>query len=146
MADVVRRRRGLSARLGAGAVPYDAATAGRVRRLLAPHAPAEERVVAGGLSSSVGGRVVCGVTAAAPAGRVGADAVPGLPAQPHVGPVGLGSRHVQAFVLVDRRRRDRRRPGRVVAAWSRRGRGTPLSRPADLRSSRRGPESTRRGR
>ncbi|MGY1728799.1 TfoX/Sxy family protein [Geodermatophilus sp. SYSU D01062] len=82
-------------------MPYDAATADRVRRLLAPHAPVEKPMVGGGLSFSVGGRMVCGVTATALAVRVGAAAVPGLLARPHVGPMLLGSRRVQAFVLVD---------------------------------------------
>ncbi|GAB3304655.1 hypothetical protein GCM10027451_10490 [Geodermatophilus aquaeductus] len=58
-------------------------------------------MVGGGLSFSVGGRMVCGVTATALAVRVGADAVPALLAEPHVGPMVLGGRQVRAFVLVE---------------------------------------------
>ena len=82
-------------------MPYDAATAERVRRLLAPHDAVEKRMVGGGLSFSVGGRMVCGVTATALAVRVGADAVPAVLTEPHVRPMVLGGRQVQAFVLVD---------------------------------------------
>ena len=82
-------------------MPYDAATAERVRRLLAPHDAAEKRMVGGGLSFTVRGRMVCGVTATALAVRVGADAVPGLLAEPQVGPMVLGGRQVRAFVLVE---------------------------------------------
>jgi TfoX-like protein len=82
------------------AVGYDAATAERVRRLLAPHDPVEKRMVGGGLSFNVDRRMVCGVTATALAVRVGADAVPALLAEPHVAPMVLGGRRVQAFVLV----------------------------------------------
>jgi hypothetical protein len=82
-------------------VPADAVTAERVRRALAPHAPVEKRMVGGGSSFNVEGRMVCGVTATALAVRVGADAVPALLAEPHVGPMLLGGRRVQAFVLVE---------------------------------------------
>ncbi|SNS09349.1 TfoX N-terminal domain-containing protein [Geodermatophilus saharensis] len=79
-------------------MPYDAVTAERVRRLL-PGA-VEKRMVGGGLSFSVGGHLVCGVTATALVVRVGADAVPAALEEPHVGPMVLGGRQVRAFVLV----------------------------------------------
>jgi hypothetical protein len=83
-------------------VAYDRDTAERVRRLLAPHGDVvEKRMVGGGLSFSMGGRMCCGVTGTGLLIRLGPDAVARALEEPHVGPMELGGKRLAAFVLVD---------------------------------------------
>lgn len=124
-------------------MPYDAGTAERVPRLLAPHDVVEERMVGGGLSFTVGGRMVCGVTATALAVRVGADAVPGLLAEPHLGPMVLDGRQVRAFEPAGYAATPTSPAGcSVVSPWPQ----ACTEGGADLRSAGRGPMAARRGR
>ncbi|SDD16269.1 TfoX N-terminal domain-containing protein [Geodermatophilus telluris] len=82
---------------------YDRETADRVRRMLAVRDDVvEKRMVGGGLSFSVGGRMCCGVTATGLLVRLGRDGVTAALAEPHVGPMVLGGRTLSGFVLVDR--------------------------------------------
>ncbi|MBB3082255.1 TfoX/Sxy family protein [Geodermatophilus sabuli] len=80
---------------------HDHLTADRVRRLLGPRGDVvEKRMVGGGLSFSVDGRMCCGVTGTGLLIRVGPDAVAGALEEPHVEPMELGGRRMAAFVLV----------------------------------------------
>jgi hypothetical protein len=82
-------------------VAHDEELAERVRRRLAGRVDAVEKRMVGGLSWSVDGRMVCGVTGSALMVRVGADGVGAAIAQPHVRPMELGGRRLKAYVLVD---------------------------------------------
>jgi hypothetical protein len=82
-------------------VAYDRETADRVRRLLAAHGDVvEKRMVGGGLSFSLHGRMCCGVTGTGLLVRVGPEAVAAALEEPHVGPMELGGKRLSAFVLV----------------------------------------------
>jgi hypothetical protein len=82
-------------------VPYSAETADRVRRLLAGrHDVVEKRMVGGGLSFMVAGRMCCGVTGDAVMVRVGADGAPAALDEPHVTQMTLGGKPLDAYVLV----------------------------------------------
>ena len=82
-------------------MPYSPEVADRVRRLLAGRDDVEEkRMVGGGLSFLVAGRMCCGVTRDALMVRVGADAGPAALAEPHVTTMTLGGRQLDGYVLV----------------------------------------------
>ncbi|WP_409332491.1 TfoX/Sxy family protein [Trujillonella humicola] len=82
-------------------MPYSQELAARVRRALAGRDDVEEkRMVGGGLSFMVGGRMCCGVTRDALMVRVGVDAAPAALAEPHVAPMTLGGRQLDGYVLV----------------------------------------------
>ena len=82
-------------------MPYSTGTAQRVRRLLSRRDDAvEKRMVGGGLTFMVGGRMCCGVTGDALMVRVGAAGAPAALAEPHVTPMTLGGEPLDAFVLV----------------------------------------------
>jgi hypothetical protein len=80
---------------------YDAATAERVRRILADRRDVVEKRMVGGLSFSVNGSMCCGVTGEALMVRVGRDARERTLAEPKVRPMELGGRTLTGFVLVD---------------------------------------------
>jgi TfoX/Sxy family transcriptional regulator of competence genes len=82
-------------------VNYDAATAQRVRQLLADRDDVAEKKMVGGLSFLVGGNMCCGVTGPALMVRVGADARDQVLAQPHVRPMQFGGRSLSGFICVD---------------------------------------------
>jgi hypothetical protein len=79
----------------------DEATLARVRRLLARQEGVVEKRMVGGLSFNLGDLMFCGVTGRGLVVRVGADAVPGATAEPHVTRMTLGGRALAAFVLVE---------------------------------------------
>lgn len=80
---------------------YSSGTADRIRRLLADRDDVEEkRMVGGGLSFMVAGRMCCGVTGDALMVRVGDDGAPAALAEPHVTPMLLGGRPLGGYVLV----------------------------------------------
>ena len=82
-------------------MPYSQETAERIRRLLAGRDDVvEKRMVGGGLSFQVAGRMCCGVTGDAVMVRVGAAGAPAALAEPHVTPMTLGGKPLDAFVLV----------------------------------------------
>jgi hypothetical protein len=82
-------------------VPWSPETADRVRRVLAGRDDVvEKRMVGGGLSFMVAGRMCCGVTRDALMVRVGADAGPAALAEPHVTPMTLGGQELDGYVLV----------------------------------------------
>jgi TfoX-like protein len=82
-------------------VPYSPGTADRVRRLLAARDDVEEkRMVGGGLSFMVAGRMCCGVSGDALMVRLGPDGAAAALAEPHVTPMTLGGQALDAFVLV----------------------------------------------
>ena len=81
---------------------YDPETAERVRRYLAGRDDVvEKRMVGGGLSFLVGGRMCCGVAGTRLMLRLGADCAGPALAEPHVRPMELGGQQLAAFVLVD---------------------------------------------
>lgn len=82
-------------------MPYSPELAERVRRVVAGRDDVEEkRMVGGGLSFMVAGRMCCGVTREALMVRVGADAGPAALAEPHVTPMTLGGKELDGYVLV----------------------------------------------
>ncbi|MGY1771033.1 TfoX/Sxy family protein [Blastococcus sp. SYSU D00813] len=82
-------------------MPYSQELAGRVRGVLAGRDDVEEkRMVGGGLSFMVAGRMCCGVTREALMVRVGADAGPAALAEPHATPMTLGGQELAGYVLV----------------------------------------------
>ena len=82
-------------------MPYSPETAERVRRFLSARDDVEEkRMVGGGLSFMVAGRMCCGVTGDALMVRVGADDAAAALAEPHVTPMTLGGRSLDGYVLV----------------------------------------------
>ena len=79
----------------------DPQIAERVRRYLAVRDDVVEKRMVGGLSFMVGGRMCCGVTGQALMVRLGADGVASALGEPHVRPMELGGRPLDAFLLVD---------------------------------------------
>jgi TfoX N-terminal domain len=83
-------------------VGFDDKMADRVRRVLAPRRDVvEKRMVGGGLSFMVSGRLCCGVTGSDLMVRVGAEGLARALARPHVRPMVLGGRALKGFVCVD---------------------------------------------
>ncbi len=87
-------------------MPYDAETAARVRRLLAARGDlddrsvVEKRMVGGGLSFQVHGRMCCGVSGRDLMVRVGPEEVARAVEEPHVRRMELGGKPLAAYVLV----------------------------------------------
>ncbi len=82
-------------------MPWSPETAERVRRLLAVRDDVvEKRMVGGGLSFLVAGRMCCGVSGDALMVRVGADAAPAALAEPHVTTMTLGGKPLDGYLLV----------------------------------------------
>jgi hypothetical protein len=80
---------------------YDRDVAERVRRYLAAREDVVEKRMVGGLSFMVGGRMCCGVTSTGLMVRLGREAVPSTLEEPHVRPLVLGGKSVDAFVVIE---------------------------------------------
>lgn len=100
-------------------MPYSPELVERVRHALAGRDDVEEkRMVGGGLSFLVAGRMCCGVTRDALMVRVGADAAAAALAEPHVTTMTLGGRELDGYLLVAP---EGHADDAVLAAWVARG-------------------------
>lgn len=97
---------------------HDAATAERIRHLLAGRTGSVEKPMVGGRSFSVNGSMCCGVSGDALMVRVGRDARDAVLAEPYVRPMIFGGRALAGFVLIDP---DGFRTDEALAAWVQRG-------------------------
>jgi len=73
---------------------------GRLRTLFDGRADVVEKRMVGGRSFMIGGRMCCGVNAAGLMVRVGAEGRDAALAEPHVRPLMMGSKVVEAYVVV----------------------------------------------
>jgi hypothetical protein len=99
-------------------VAYDPETAERIRRYLADRDDVAEKRMVGGLSFMVGGRMCCGVTSTGLMVRLGRVAVPSALEEPHVRPLVLGGKQVDAFVVIEH---EGFADDAALAAWIERG-------------------------
>ena len=100
-------------------MPYDTATADRIRRLLSGRADVvEKRIIGGGLGFMVGGHLCCGVTARGLTVRVGPNAKDDALAAPNVRPHEVGGRQTAAFVVIEP---DGYRDDDLLLMWIQRG-------------------------
>jgi hypothetical protein len=79
----------------------DPVTAERVRRYLAARDDVVEKRMVGGLSFMVGGRMCCGVTGTGLMVRLGRAGAASALEEPHVQPLVLGGKQVDAFVVIE---------------------------------------------
>ena len=83
-------------------MPYDEATAERVRRAFADRSDVVEKgMIGGGLGFLVGGQLCCGVRSEGLTVRVGPDARADALEDPHVRPLTIGTREPKAFVVIE---------------------------------------------